>query len=68
MPAVIPTQAAVCMSRLGRRGSWTTGCCVTGGVTGAAATGSEVATGVVAGSDEDGVSVMFLSMRAVLRW
>ena len=50
-PATMPTQAATAVSRLGRRGSTSTG--------GGAAAGSvAVATGPVAGSDDDGVSLM----------
>jgi hypothetical protein len=57
-PATMPTQAATAVSRLRRRGS-----AYTGGE--ASEGGAAVATGPVAGSEDDGVSLMNPSMQAV---
>jgi hypothetical protein len=57
-PATMPTQAATAVSRLWRRGSTYPG-------GGAAGGGSAVATGPVAGSEDDVVSLMNASMQAM---
>jgi hypothetical protein len=57
-PATMPTQAATAVRRLWRRGSTYAG-------GGAAGGGSAVATGPVAGSEDDVVSLMNPSMQAM---
>ena len=61
-PATMPTQAATAVSRLWRGGSAGAG---GGAAGGAAGGGAAVATGPVAGSEDDVVSLMNPSMQAV---